>query len=371
MRRKIFIVLIVLFVAQLLFRIYTYRSDYLTPYNAKYWEYRYLHSQWVVKDSKMPIGDDGVYMYAGWEYIHGRDPTTLNAELPPFGKYLIGISEVVFHNQNIFSLVTGLLALWVFYLLNTVFFKDKLLAFIPVVLFSFEQLFYEQLRTPMLDSLYLLLLLFLFYFFFRKQFFVSAVFLGLMAATKSSVTTFALVIFVTIVYMVFSKQMHFFKRYGISLSAAVLVFLATYAKYFLDGHSLRAFLGVQKYIITFYAVGAKGSLITPWEMILTGKWHTWWGAYIPVDEWHVGWILLFGLSIYSIYVMVQLRYRRPLLLLAVWVPIYLVFLSLIPTWPRYLLLVLPFLYNLSIWAISKIPNISHIPKLAKVWNKIT
>jgi len=356
MRKKIFIVLIVLFVAQLFFRIYTYRSDYLTPYNAKYWEYRYLHSQWVVENSKMSIGDDGVYMYAGWEYIHGRDPTTLNAELPPFGKYLIGISEVVFNNQNIFSLVTGLLALGAFYLLNTIFFKDKLLAFIPVLLFSCEQLFYEQLQTTMLDSLYLLLLLLTFYFFFRKQFFVSATFLGLMAATKSSITTFALVIFVTVAYMFLAKQMHLLKKYIVSLSVAVLAFLATYLQYFLDGHSLRAFLGVQKYIVTFYAIGAKGSLITPWEMIFTGKWHTWWRAYIPVNEWHIGWIVLFLLSVFSLCIMVISRYKNPLLLIAIWLLVYLVFLSFIPTWPRYLLLVLPFLYNLSIWIITQVSS---------------
>src|SRR5476649_1705287 len=104
MKKKIFIILIVLFLIQFFFRVYSYRSEYLQKYNAEYWKQRYLHSQWVVPNSKESIGDDGLYAYVSWEYINGRDPTTINAELPPFGKYVIGFFEVVFGNQNLFAL---------------------------------------------------------------------------------------------------------------------------------------------------------------------------------------------------------------------------------------------------------------------------
>ncbi len=351
MRKKLFIVLIIFFAAQLLFRIYNYRSVYLTPFSASYWQYRYLHSQWVVPNSQDSIGDDGLYTYAGWRYIHGSDPTLLNAELPPFGKYMIGLSEVIFRNQNIFSLFSGLFVLGAFYLLNRFLFKDALLAFIPVVFFSCEPLFYTQLRTPLLDNLYLGLFFMVLYFFLRKQYIMSAIFFGLMAATKSAVTTFAVIIFVMLIYLFLTKQKDVFKKYVFSLFVAAGVFLLTYIVYFLHGHSLRAFLGVQKYIIVFYEKGAKGSLITPWEMILTGKWHTWWGVSLPVEGWHIGWVLLFIFTLYALYLMIKKRYTRPFLLIAIWIPVYLAFLSLIPTWPRYLLLALPFMYNLSIWTI--------------------
>src|SRR5438552_1706497 len=111
MKNKIFLIIIILFVLHLLFRLFSYKDDYLTKYDANYWKERYLHSQWVVPNSKESIGDDGLYAYAGWEYIHGRDPTTLNAEMPPFGKYVIGLCEVIFNNQNIFALLSGALVL--------------------------------------------------------------------------------------------------------------------------------------------------------------------------------------------------------------------------------------------------------------------
>lgn len=386
MRKYIFIVLVVILVTNLLLRVYQYRTYYSQPFDASYWQQRYDNSQWSTKAvcdnpnphvnpytcvwddqwyakhqydteaqylKKSPIGDDGLYTYAGWVYIHGHDPTTLNAEVPPFGKYLIGLSEIIFINQNIFALVSTLLILIAFYLLNTVLFKDKLLAFTPIVLFSFDPLFYSQLRTTLLDALYLDLLLFLFNFFLKKQYFISAIFLGLMAATKSSQTTFILVISVEIVYLLITKQKDAVKKYILSLAVALGVFLLTYAQYFLHGHTLREFLGVQKWIYIYYSTGAKGSFITPWEMIAIGKWHTWWGTYIPFYRWHIGWWAFMILTPIAVYLMIRTRYIKPMILLVIWIFFYMLFLSFIPTWPRYLLLVLPFLYNLAIWVLTQ------------------
>src|SRR5882762_10176608 len=187
MKKKLFVVFVALTVLHILFRVYSYRSEYLTPYNAKYWENRYLRSQWIVpfdcsdpklipKDRKwcnvykatykqqILLGDDGLYTYAGWEYVHGRHPTSLNAEAPPLGKYLIGLSIIALGNQNIFALLSGILILISFFLLNKQVVKDSFLAFLPVALFSFEPLFYTQLRAPFLDLLYLGLLLLVFMF---------------------------------------------------------------------------------------------------------------------------------------------------------------------------------------------------------------
>src|SRR6266403_1395413 len=145
MRKKLFLVLLILFFLHLSFRIFQYRGEYLSHYDASYWKDRYLHSQWVVPNSKQSIGDDGLYSYVGYEYITGRDPTTLNAELPPLGKYLIGLSILIFGNQNIFALLSGVMVLCSFYLLNKIIFKDRLLSLVPVFLFSLDPLFYTQL----------------------------------------------------------------------------------------------------------------------------------------------------------------------------------------------------------------------------------
>jgi hypothetical protein len=386
MKKNLFIIIVVIFVFNLLFHIYSYRNDYLTPYNPTFWKNSYDHSQWstnpgcanlnphvnpytcvwddhwyqqhkndknAIDLKKRAIGDDAVYTYAGWEYIHGHDPTTLNAELPPVGKYLIGLSEVIFHNQNIFSLLSGLFALGAFYLFNILLFKDKFFAFIPVVLFSFEPLFFTQLNTPLLDTLYLGLLFLVFYFFLKKKYAFSAISLGLMAATKAAISTFPLAIGVIVIYLFLTKQNKEIFSYIYSLPLAGIAFVLTYFQFFFLGHSFMDFLGVQNFIVNFYSSGAKGVWTTPWEMLATGKWHTWWGTYVPVDGWHIGWLLVSLLSLCTIVVLIKKRSQKPFLLIALWIVAYLVFLSLVATWPRYLLLVLPFMYNLSIWLILK------------------
>lgn len=386
MKKKMIIVLVSIFVLHLCFRIYEYRNSYLTQYDSGFWKNRYDKSQWSTKPAcrdqnphvnpytcvwddvwyahhqndknaqylkKSVIGDDLVYTYAGWEYIHGHDPTTLNAELPPFGKYLIGFSEVFFHNQNIFALLAGLFALGAFYLLNTRLFKERLFAFIPVLLLSLEPLFYTMLNTALLDTLYLGLACMTFYFFLGKKYIPSFIFLGLMAATKATIATFPLMAGVMFLYLLISKQKKEYKKYLLRLPIAFIVFTLTYIKYFLLGHSLREFLGVQKWIVNFYSEGVKGSPIIPWEILFTGHWHTWWDTYETVKEWHVGWVLIFFIALSAVITIIKKRYTNPITLVAIWIVSYFAFLCLIPTWPRYLLLILPFLYTLAVWIVTE------------------
>lgn len=375
----------ILFAAHLLFRIYEYREAYVTPYDAAYWKQKYENSQWSTKPAcenldphvnpftcvwddnwynehkndpsandlkRNTIGDDGIYTYAGWEYIHGHDPTTLNAELPPFGKYLIGISEVIFNNQNIFALLSGLFALFAFYLLNTAVFKNKLYAFIPVFLLSFEPIFFNQLKITLLDLLFFGLLCMTFYFLIQKKFIRNGIFLGLTAATKSSASTFPIVIGVEFIYLLITKQLKTFKQFIISIFVSGLVFLGVYTQYFLLGHTITEFLGVQKWIINFYAIGAKGSLTAPLEIIFTGKYANWWGGQSVVTEWHIGWPILFLSSLFTMYIITRKRlFTKPIVLIGLWTFAYFVFLSFVPTWSRYFIVILPFMYTLTIWSI--------------------
>lgn len=384
MKKILFIGLFTIFVLHLLFRIYEYRSAYTTPFDPNYYKLKFENSQWSTKpacENKDPhvnpytcvwddqwyeenknnpnaidlkrnaIGDDLLYTYAGWEYIQGKDPTLLNAELPPFGKYLIGLSILLFNNQNIFAILSGVFALAAFYLLNTRIFKNKLYAFIPVLLLSLEPLFYMQLKTTLLDLLYFGLGCMTFYFVLKKQFIPSAIFLGLMAATKSTAATFPIVIGAVLSYLLIMKKYDLIKRYIVTLSIAVVVFLLSYMQYFLLGNSFMGFLGVQKWIVNFYAIGAKGSFTAPWEMVFTGSFANWFGGQSVVSEWHIGWPFLFiGSMAAAIYIFYKCR-KQAVVLIAVWTLFYFFFLSFVPLWSRYFLLVLPFMYTLCTWLI--------------------
>lgn len=360
MRKKITILLILLFFLQLLFRLYQYRDNYLTKFDAQYWKTRYLHSQWVVPNSKESIGDDGLYAYVGWEYIHGADPSLLNAELPPFGKCLIGLSEIIFANQNIFALLSGILVLVGLYILSKIIFRDTTLALIPVMLFSADPLFFTQLRAPFLDCLYLGLLILIFIFVLKEKFLFANIFLGLMAATKSSASIFLLMPALVIAYLFYMKDYRQIKKFILFLPLSILVFLLTYARYFLLGHNLREFLGLQKWIITFYETGAKGTPGAVWQILAQGKWPTWWGTVEHVSEWNILWPLSLIAAFYYLYKVLPRRRLYKSTLLGFWVIVYLIFLTFIPVFPRYLLLVLPFMYVLSVWVLSKtLPLLRH------------
>lgn len=375
-KKRIFSILLVIFFGHLLFRIWLYKDNYVSTFDSVYWTNRYLHSQWVTpvgcstnphinpvtcvwddswyakhKDTYQPqqesIGDDGLYAYAGWEYVNGKDPTLLNAEMPPFGKYLIGVSILIFRNQNIFALLSGILALSALYLLSRHVIKNTLFALLPVLFFSIEPLFYTQLRAPFLDLFYLALLCFTFYFFLKRKFVFSFVALGLMMATKASIATMGLVMVTEGVYLLFNRDVSSLKRFIFLSPITILVFLTTYVQYFLLGHTVRQFLGVQKWILTFYASGAKGNIIDIFQMIFVGKWFTWWektGAV--VNEWQITWPLLFFSFILTSILMLKKRKKDHSLLLHLWVVVYITFLMVVPVFPRYLLAALPFLYIL-------------------------
>lgn len=384
MRKIIVLGVCVIFIIQLGYRIYGYRASYSTRFDPNYWTKRYNDSQWTPKSScivtdphinphtcvwddnwydthkatfksnaTVPIGDDGLYTYAGYQYIKGHDPTTLNAEIPPLGKYAIGLSIVLFHNQNIFALFAGLLALGSLFLLNTQIFKNKFLAFIPVVLFSLEPLFYTQLRAPFLDTFYLSFLLLTFFFFLRKNYVLGGIFLGCMMSVKASSSTFILVILVALIYLFLTRAFREMRKLLLLVLSSAIVFIAAYLRYFLLGHSVREFIGVQTWIVHFYANGAHPNPVNALQMLLLGRWTTWWGPTSHIPEWSLSWsVLLVVFCVYLLYA-IKTRYKGKTLLLALWILLYLGLFVVVPVWPRYLLLVLPFLYNLTVWLFSR------------------
>ncbi len=353
MRHKLFIILLIIFFLQLLFRIYQYKDNYLTPFNSQYWKERYLKSQWVVPNSKESIGDDGLYAYSGWEYIHGSDPSLLNAEVPPLGKYLIGFSEIIFYNQNIFALLSGLLVLSALYILNKIIFKDNFLALIPVMLLSADTLFYNQLKAPYLDCLYLGLLILIFIFILKEKFILANIFIGLMMATKASAPTFILVAVVITCYLSYMKDRPLIKKFCFYLYVSILIFLLTYTRYFFLNHNIIDFIRLQKWVLNFYDSGAKGIPGAVWQMLISGKWSTWWGTVQQVTEWNILWPLSLIASIYYFYKVLPKRRIYKSILLGFWIIAYLLFLSFVPVWPRYLLMILPFMYTLLVWVLSK------------------
>lgn len=350
MKRFSFWFLALILVFNLVWRASAYRPQYTTKFDPVYWQERYSKSQWVMVSPVEPIGDDGLFTYVGWELIHGADPSLINAETPPLGKYLIGLSSLVFQNQNLFALISGILALGAFYFLNKTIFRHSSLALLPVLLFSFEPLFWQQLRAPYLDLLYLGFLLLTFLFFLKKNYWLSTFFWACFLNTKAPLVSLLLPASAFLLFFILKKDKLGLKRWLLSLPLLVFVTLVVYVRYFQVGHSLRDFLGLQKWVFHFYQQGAKGNLAAIWSMLFAGRWYVWWQlGPVIVSEWRLTWPLV-GLSFFfSFSRLKKLRHFPGLLLFFLWSLIYLLFLNFVPLWPRYLLIWLPFGYNLLVW----------------------
>lgn len=346
--QRIFLFLLLLFAAHLLLRVYQYLPNYLEKFDGEYWEYRYNISQWVVPNSKNGIGDDGLYTYAGWKYIQGLNPVLNSPEVPPLGKYILGATIVLFNNHNIFALLTGVSSLTLLFLFNKILFKKNLYAFLPVLLFSFEPLFWTQLKAPYFDLLQLTFLMAAMISLLKRKYFLSSLMIGFFAATRFSFMS-VLPVFTFFVFVVLAQRKDVMK-FLLSLIMWPFGFILTYAQYFLLGNSFFDFLGVMKYVFNFYYTGAKSnSAFMVLGMIFSGKWYTWWGSVLPISEWSVAWPLSFVVSIFAF--LQGKLYKKPILLVAIWVAVYFLFLLIIPVYPRYLLLFMPFLYNLIVWVL--------------------
>src|SRR3990167_3935815 len=89
-------VLLVLITA--LIPLYFFRAAFIEPYDIKYVQDHYYHSQWEIPNSPWGIGDDGLYQFSGYEIVRSRDSLTTSPEVPPVGKLLYGLSILLFNN---------------------------------------------------------------------------------------------------------------------------------------------------------------------------------------------------------------------------------------------------------------------------------
>jgi hypothetical protein len=126
----------------------------------------------------------------------------------------------------------------------------------------------------------------------------------------------------------------------------LLVYLITYAGYFVNGGTLRGFFGVQKWIFLFYndsqidKIKLLGSYI---GLILLNRWIYWSAGYpiISYESWAIIWPLIFLLGGISTFMLVKKKNGLKdnlVLIFTVFLIVYNGFLFITPIYPRYLLL---------------------------------
>ncbi|OGK23440.1 hypothetical protein A3A46_03265 [Candidatus Roizmanbacteria bacterium RIFCSPLOWO2_01_FULL_37_13] len=340
----------------LFFVILQNRELYLEKFDPKLYEKKYNQSQWVVPNSKNVISDEDLFTYVGYRYVKGLNPILINPETAHLGKYLIGLSILLFNNQRVMSLAVAFLSLFVIshivYFSTKSYFALSIAVFLTVVNTSFTD---QLIHAPQLDIYQLLFfLLFIIFFLIYKKvgfklfLFSAGLSLGYFISTKFFLVGFIIMNIMLLAYYFFSKTG--IKKIFIELAVLNLISLSTYVftyiGYFILGGTFRGFLGVQKYIFVFYEsskIEISKLLGSYLHLIFFNNWRYWTDGYpiIHYQYWSILWPVVFILGLLSAFKLLLDKKARKddlTVLLTSFLIVYNLFLFITPIYPRYLLL---------------------------------
>jgi hypothetical protein len=326
----------------------------------------YENSQYVSKKPTAWIPDETINTFAGASYVRGVSPILIAADTPPLGRYLIGLSALLFNNVNIITLFFGVLSLVLMYLIGRQIYSNAVVALIPPALLSFEPLFKNQfVYTPLLDIMQLAFLLLSFYFFNKGLvsekkillfFTLANIFLGCFIATKFFITGIIIAAAWFSVVLLHRDKKRFLYL-SATLPIAIFVLLSTYVKTLFDGYSIEKFLGIQKWVYLYH----KSQLILPlsiWPLLFLNQWYVWWGddPIISDNQWQITWPLITTISLITvvIYVLRLLPHKKEVEVLLAWTVFYLAFFSIGQISSRYLVILFPVMYLVSVYGVEKL-----------------
>lgn len=351
--------------------VWNVRGKYLSTH---YWkefpalEKVFLSSQYVNKHPKGWIPDEVAFSYSAGKLIKGTSPVLVVPDAPPLGKYLIGLSALLLNNENIIVLASGILALYLIFLVANQVFKNKTLALIPAALFSSETIFKSQIEiTPLLDLFQLVFILAAFYFFNKGLsskrhllfFLIASILLGFFMSTKFFITGIV-VIATWYAVLLLHKDIKRLISLTLTVPVSVLVLLLSYSRVLFLGYSIRELIGIQKWVYLYH----KSFLILPlsvWPLLLANMWFVWFGdkPVISDSEWIITWPIITVLSFATmvLYVLKKIPKAINIETFMVWVLLYLVFLSFGQVFSRYFIIVIPFMYIISLYGIVSVYKI--------------
>jgi len=341
-------------------------NKYTEKFDIKKSEKKYNNSQYVIPQSKNPISDEDLLSYAGYRYATGINPILINSDHPPLGKYIIGWFTLLTGNNRVVSIFFGLanmilISVIIFFVSGSLFY-----AALGAFFFSLDTIVIDLIVfSPMLDIIQVFFLLLYFLFFLKwsknKKAFdliLAGISLGCLSGIKLYFPAL-LAMFVSIFFMILTrKNLKKIIIYSILIPIInFFVYTISYFKYFLLGHSLREFLGVQKWIFLFWKNNSANVTLYHgnfFKLIMFNQWKISWPImrYIEYDHWSIFWAVFFlsgiGFSLYfiaerSINFLKKTVQEKNILtdavtLLSIWIIAFTGYIYFIPIAPRYLIL---------------------------------
>ena len=341
--------LIILIAIQAVIIIFFKGGMFLEEYDVSYWKDRYEHSQYALPLSKRNIGDDGLYAYAGYRMAKGDNPMARDPFKPPVGKYLLGLSTLLFGSPFYASFMAVLVSLLAFYLTAGTLFKNQVLSIFLTLLLFIDPLFFSQSWISGLDIFQTMFLLLNFLFLLisrnrsKSSFLVllSGLCLGFFMQTKPPILA-PLIFALEVIYFLKEKKIKLLLPYLLGLSLGNIL---PYSYYLLHGEGFFSIFKIQKY--TFSVIISSRILpqkLAVWTSLLIGKFpHVTSGKWFKVEEWTPLWPVIIAASF--IYLPLFFRKRNSLFIaLSVYVLLSLAVFNSISFYTRYTLLILPAMY---------------------------
>jgi len=330
--------------------VFAFRDIYQTSYDNVYIQDLYDHSQWTMPINIRSIGDEKLYQLAGYIAVTTGKLFTINPEAPPLAKYLYGISIVLTHNAYTFTLPLFIITSVFVYLLAFEITQNKKRAALTFLLFCSSPLAIAQIKYTMLDLPQLLTLLAHMYMLIRysKTKYVrfavlSGIFFGAFMGIKIGFFGFAILI---------ADALYLYKKKSLAaiiqiLLVSIVTYIAVFAPYILHEGFVHWF-SAEKWVLSFYlssrAHAFPGLAVIALFFGITKGWNAG-DLWRFVEYWTVLWPIMGLMYIHTLW---KTFLHRSIItheyLYAIYITT-LLFLSLlaVPFFPRYLLLVLPFL----------------------------
>lgn len=218
----------------------------------------YSQSQYVIGElSEGGIGDDGLYSFAGYYYLfQGGDVSSVNFEHPPIGKYLIGVSILLFRNENSINLFYFAFLLFLTYFLGKELLHDRLLAMVSVFFLSLDPLLRDNLIRSLLDLPFTLFFTAAVYFFLlgsreTKYLVWSNIFWGLAFTTRFFPFLAVILVYLFLVLYKEKKAVAFSFLKGMWIIGGIYVI--AHLSFFFYHPSLLEFFAHKKWMLHWFA----------------------------------------------------------------------------------------------------------------------
>lgn len=278
-------------VVKLVLFISSNRNYFLRRFDPEYFGKLYSESQYVIGErSKGGIGDDGLYAFAGYFYLFkGGDVSSVNFEHPPLGKYLIGLSILVFQNENIINILYFILLLILTYKIGDLVLPDKTLSLLGVLILTFDPLFLDNLIRSLLDLPFTLFFVAGVYFFLKaltrpSLFYLSFLFWGGAFSTRFFPAFVFVYLYLLLLIYIYKRK--YLQTYFISTALVSLVYLITHISFFIYHPSVMEFLRHKKWMLNWFT-GSPVIFGNIWRNIITGTYIDSTGKLAVNEHWTI------------------------------------------------------------------------------------